>query len=584
MSQNLFLFLTALLTALIMVPFLRKWALSTGTVDIPDERKVHRTAVPRVGGIAIFMSFLFSLLVYSALATPIRGLLAGALIVFFTGFVDDLYGITPRRKFLGEIGGCLVTIVVGQLYITNLGNLFGFGVITLPPWLAIPFTVFAVVGVINALNLIDGLDGLAGGVSVIAAGAFFVLGWHAGNTTAMVVTAALLGAILGFLKYNYYPARIFMGDTGSLVVGFLLGFLAVILTQGGQGNLNPVLPVVILGVPIIDTVWVMSSRLLKRQSPFSPDMTHVHHKFLNLGLEHRFSVIVIYGISLFWSILALLLHPVPEYLLFYGYLAGSLLFYLALRFIIRHPGHFPWLRKDSDLGLRHTELYLRLMRATDRLVPVLMALYLFYLGSGLFSGTLVGDRFWGLFGLIFLAAGGLLLWTRNESFSLVLVAFYVGNLLLAFGIESFETTLNLGILVLRPLKRLGLFAHGGALRPQGPVPQGRRAFPRRGGALEPGLGSLRRGRHQQPRPQSRTLPDPGQGRAADHGPQGPHRQKPPLPPPRLRRHPVRAVGGDGAGVGLGGRGRRPWAVGLQETFQRRGRRENTEASLADKIG
>lgn len=444
MSQNLFLFMTALLTALIMVPFLRKWALSTGTVDIPDERKVHRTAVPRIGGIAIFMSFLFSLLVYSDLAPPIRGLLAGALIIFFTGFVDDLYGITPRRKFLGEIGGCLVTIVVGQLYISNLGDLFGFGAITLPLWLALPFTVFAVVGVINALNLIDGLDGLAGGVSVIAAGAFFILGWHTGNGTATAVTAAMLGGILGFLKYNYYPARIFMGDTGSLVVGFLLGFLAVVLTQG-EGTASPVLPVVILGVPLMDTVWVMSSRLAKGQSPFNPDMTHVHHKFLNLGMEHRFTVVVIYGISLFWAVLALLLHPVPEYLLLYAYLGGSLLFYLCLRFVILHPGRFPWLRKDSDLGLRQTEVYRRLMVATDRLVPVLMAFYLLYLAAGLFSGTLVGDRFWGLFGLLFLAGGGLLLWTRNESFSLVLVAFYVGNLLLAFGIESFDSPLTLGV-------------------------------------------------------------------------------------------------------------------------------------------
>ncbi len=236
MSQYLFVFMTALCTALIMVPFLRKWALSTGTIDVPDERKVHTTALPRIGGIAIFMAFLFSLLVYADLEPARRGLLAGALVIFFTGFVDDLYGISPRRKFLGEIGGCLVTMVVGNLYITNLGDLFGFGVITLPLWLAIPFTVFAVVGVINAVNLIDGLDGLAGGVSVIAAGSFFVLGWYAGNATAMVLAAALLGAILGFLKYNYYPARIFMGDTGSLVVGFLLGFLAVLLTQGGEGR------------------------------------------------------------------------------------------------------------------------------------------------------------------------------------------------------------------------------------------------------------------------------------------------------------------------------------------------------------
>jgi len=445
MAQHLYVFMTALSTALIMVPFLRKWALSTGTVDEPDSRKVHTTAVPRIGGIAIFMAFLFSLLVYADLQPTSRGLLAGALVVFFTGFVDDLYGISPRRKFLGEIGGCLVTMVVGNLYITDLGNLFGFGVITLPLWVAIPFTVFAVVGVINALNLIDGLDGLAGGVSVVAAGAFFILGWNAGNAAAMLLCAALLGAILGFLKNNYYPARIFMGDTGSLVVGFLLGFLAVFLTQGEGGKVSPILPVLILAVPIIDTVWVMTSRVFKHQSPFAPDLTHVHHKFLNLGMEHRFTVIVIYGISLLSAVFALLLHRTPEYLMLYSYLGGALVFYLALRYVLRHPGRFPWLQKDSPHGLRQSVTYGRLTEAADRLVPVLLALYLVYLAAGLVAGYAGHATTWGLLGLLFLLVAGLLVWTRNPRFSLVLVAFYVGNLVLAFDIENFGASLSLEV-------------------------------------------------------------------------------------------------------------------------------------------
>jgi UDP-GlcNAc:undecaprenyl-phosphate GlcNAc-1-phosphate transferase len=432
--------MTALSTALIMVPFLRKWALTTGTVDVPDVRKVHTTAVPRLGGIAIFIAFLFSLLVYADLAPAGRGLLAGALIIFVTGFIDDLHGITPRRKFLGEISGCLVTMVVGKLYITDLGNLFGFGVITLPLWLAIPFTLFAVVGVINAVNLIDGLDGLAGGVSVIAAAAFFILAWHAGNPSAMLLCAALLGAILGFLKYNYYPARIFMGDAGSLVVGFVLGFLAVMLTRG-SGAVSPVALALVLGVPIIDTIWVMSSRLLKRQSPFSPDMTHVHHKFLNLGMEHRFTVIVIYGISLFWALVALLLHRVPEYLLLYGYLGITLLFYLALRFVLRHPGRFPWLQIDSHQGLRQSDFYREMAESADLLAPVLMGLYLIYLASGILFGGEGHEQTWGLMGVLFALGTGLLAWTRNERFSLVLVVLYIGNLILAFGIESFSVVL-----------------------------------------------------------------------------------------------------------------------------------------------
>ena len=435
MSQYLFVFMTALSTALIMVPFLRKWALSTGTVDVPDERKIHTTAIPRIGGIAIFMAFLFALLVYADLQPRIRGILAGALVIFFTGFVDDLYGISPRRKFLGEIGGCLVTIGVGHLILSDLGNLFGFGPVVLPLWLAIPFTIFAVVGVINAINLIDGLDGLAGGVSVIALAAFFVLAWKSGNVQAMLLCAALLGALLGFLKYNYFPARIFMGDTGSLVVGFLLGFLAVLLTQGHGGKVSPVVPVLILGMPIIDTLWVMVSRLLQGGSPFAPDKTHVHHKFLDLGLEHRFTVILIYGISLFWAVASLLLRDLPEYLLLLIFLAVTGAFYLSLRHVLRHPQQFPILKKDSSGGLRNSELYARFADFGDRLLPLLFALYLVYLGGGMLFGCSCYGVPWSLFILLLLTGPVVLIWKRDLANPLVLAWLYLGTILLVFNAE-----------------------------------------------------------------------------------------------------------------------------------------------------
>jgi UDP-GlcNAc:undecaprenyl-phosphate/decaprenyl-phosphate GlcNAc-1-phosphate transferase len=435
LSQYLFVFMTALSTALIMVPFLRKWAFSTGTVDVPDERKVHTTAVPRIGGIAIFMAFIFSLLVYADLQPTIRGILAGALIVFFTGFVDDLYCISPRRKFLGEIGGCLVTMAVGHLYLSNLGNLFGFGAIVLPLWLAIPFTVFAIVGVINAVNLIDGLDGLAGGVAVIALAAFFILARNADNVQAMLVCAALLGALLGFLKYNYYPACIFMGDTGSLVLGFLLGFLALLLTQGSGNAVSPVLPVLILGVPIIDTLWVMTSRLLKGRSPFSPDKTHVHHKFLDLGLEHRFTVILIYSISLFWALASLLLQRLPEYLLLLLFLAVTSSFYLILRHVLHHPERFPILNRDSSGGLRHSETYARFAAVGDRLLPLLFALYLVYLGGGMLYGCSAYGVSWAPFALLLLAGPAALVWKRDHANPLILTWLYLGTILLVFNAE-----------------------------------------------------------------------------------------------------------------------------------------------------
>lgn len=328
--------MTALFAALIIVPFLLRWALDTGKVDIPDGRKVHSEAVPRIGGIAIYTAFLFSLVIYVNIPSDIRGIIAGSLLLFVTGLVDDLYGMSPRSKFLGQISGCLVTIAVGHLYVHQLGDLFGLGPIVLPLWFAIPFTVFAVVGVVNAINLIDGLDGLAGGVSVIALAAFFYLGYSAGNPQVMVLCAGLLGALLGFLKYNLYPARVFMGDVGSLVVGFILAFVAISLTQTPGSPVKPVAPLLILGLPIIDTVWVFVRRLIKGQSPFAPDLTHIHHQLLGLGLNHHFTVIAIYGISLFWAAFSVLFHDGPEPLLLVCYVMLSCALYLGLRHVTRN--------------------------------------------------------------------------------------------------------------------------------------------------------------------------------------------------------------------------------------------------------
>lgn len=256
-----------------------------------------------------------------------------------------IFMVFRQKKFLGQIAACFVTIAVGNLYISQGGDPFGLGEIILPWWLGMPFTMIAVVGVINALNLLDGLDGLAGGVSTIALGAFILLGWQDGNVQVIMLSTALLGGIVGFLKYNSYPAIIFMGDAGSLTVGFLLGFLAVLMTQQPSASVPSVVPFVILGLPILDTLRVMVKRLLRRTSPFAPDRTHVHHRFLDLGLNHRFTVIVIYGLTLFWTVLALVFRFGKEHKLFGMYLGTAALFYIVLRLTIRYKEHFPFFRR-----------------------------------------------------------------------------------------------------------------------------------------------------------------------------------------------------------------------------------------------
>jgi len=332
-----YILLTALLASLAMVPFLRKWAVSTGALDKPNQRKVHISAIPRLGGVAIFMAILFSTLVFVELGREMRGILAGGLILFFTGLIDDLHGISPKRKFVGEIVACLTAMGIGDFYITQLGDLFGFGVIVLPMWLAVPFTLFALVGVLNAVNLIDGLDGLAGGISVISFSGFFILGFLDGNHLAMTVSAAALGAILGFLRYNFYPARIFMGDGGSLVLGFLLAFTAIALTQGPGAATHPAIPLMILGLPIADTLFVMGRRILQGHSPFAADMGHLHHKFLQLGLHHRRTVLLLYCVSLFCTAFSIIFRALPASQLMASFVLVTTVSYIGL-FLLQHRG------------------------------------------------------------------------------------------------------------------------------------------------------------------------------------------------------------------------------------------------------
>lgn len=373
--HQLYIFLTALFLSLIMVPALRRWAIEKKHFDIPNGRKVHVRPKPRLGGVAIFIAFLFAMLVFDDIGRQVKGILAGALIVFATGMVDDLYGLSAKKKFLGEIFGCLVTIFVGGLYITHLGNLFGFGSIEMPVWLGMVFTVFAIVGVVNALNLLDGLDGLAGGFAAVALGAFILLGYLDGNLAVMSLSAALMGGLFGFLRFNVYPARIFMGDAGSLTVGFLLGFLAIFLTQAPGATVKPIVPFIILGLPIIDTVRVMSERVMRRGNPFVPDRTHVHHRFLDLGFHHRFTVLIIHGMTLFWGMVALTCYKQPAHWLLYSYILLSFLFYVSLRFLLEYKESIPILGRDSDRSLKDSYLFKKLAQLNPK-VDFLLALLL----------------------------------------------------------------------------------------------------------------------------------------------------------------------------------------------------------------
>ncbi len=449
--NSFYIFMTALFAALIIVPFLRMWALDQGSLDLPDERKLHDTPMPRLGGIAIFLSFLLAIIVYVPVTPVVRGFLAGGLIIFITGLVDDLTELSAKRKFVGEVAACLVAIGLGDLWLSNLGNLFGFGEIILPIWLGVPFTVFAVVGVINAINLIDGLDGLAGGVSLMALAAFFPLGLIDGDQQVIMLTAALAGGLLGFLKYNFYPARIFMGDAGSLTIGFVLGFLAVLTTQQSTSTISPMVPLMILGLPLLDTIWVMTRRILLRESPFSPDRTHLHHKFLDLGFEHRFTVVIIYTLTFFWACSALLLRTAPDYFLLLYLLSTATLFYLGLRYMLRNREKFAFLNRDTAGSLRSSVTYQRIADLVDLVVPGLAFLLWGYMLLGLW-GNLAHNAFpWQVAPILLVA--GLYLWYRplSESRQYLQLVIYAAVSMVAIEVWSSDQSFLFGL----SLKRWG---------------------------------------------------------------------------------------------------------------------------------
>jgi len=389
LMHNFYIFVTALFLSLLMVPAIRKWALDTGAIDYPGDRRVHVRPVPSVGGVAIFIPFLFSVLVYFDMNREVRGILAGSLLIFFTGLIDDLYTLSPKQKLAGQFAGCLVAVLVGHLYLTNLGDIFGGGPLVLPVLAGGAFALFALVGVVNAVNLIDGLDGLAGGLSVISLLAFFWLGFKDLNYSALALAAGLSGALLGFLKYNAYPAKIFMGDTGSQVVGFVLGAIAIILTQDPHGTVKAVVPLMILSVPISDTLVVMLNRIRKGHHPLAPDRTHLHHNILKLGLGHALTVWLIYALSLFWTLTALVFRNSEDYYLFGGLLLGTLAIHLLLRTLMKNENNYQNVFKQLSGGSQELQLHsfsTQFDRSVSFLMVVCLVLYVL-------TSVLVGEGF-----------------------------------------------------------------------------------------------------------------------------------------------------------------------------------------------
>lgn len=296
-------FITAFLITALVTPFVwlaaRKWRL----LDWPDERKIHRFPVPRLGGVAIYLSLLASGLIFLP-DGRLPTILLPATVIFLVGLWDDLFGLAPAVKLAGQVGAALLLVALG-VRIQFLTNPLG-GMIFLGPW-ALPATLVWVVSVTNVVNLIDGLDGLAAGVSFIAAAALFSVALSMGQSGIALWATILGGATLGFLPYNFNPAKIFLGDSGALLSGFMLAALAAKGAVKGATAVALLVPMVALGVPILDTAFAIVRRFWQGRPIYRADREHLHHRLLSLGLSQRQAVAVIYAVSAFLGGVAVVL-------------------------------------------------------------------------------------------------------------------------------------------------------------------------------------------------------------------------------------------------------------------------------------
>lgn len=293
-NELFFSSMTAMLLCMGLIPPLRMVAQRFHVMDVPGGRKVHEHPVPRIGGLAFAIGACASIAWWGAKDATTLSVLVGCLIIVGFGVWDDRVDLGYRTKLVGQLLGALAVVFGGNIWFTALP----FSPDTeAPAWAGMLLTIVFLIGVSNAVNLTDGLDGLAGGLSFLTLSGIGYLAYLSSDATVLMLTVPFLGALLGFLRYNTYPARIFMGDGGSQLLGFMMGVLVILLTDSSRGPFSPSLALFLLGLPFLDTLGVTGQRLAEGRSPFIGDRAHVHHKLLRVGLTHYEAVTVIYLIQ-----------------------------------------------------------------------------------------------------------------------------------------------------------------------------------------------------------------------------------------------------------------------------------------------
>ena len=276
-----------------ITPLMIRLAPRLRMVDLPDPRKVHAKAIPRVGGIGIVLGTLASLLLWLPPESWLHSYLLGSVVLLIFGAADDSMELGHYPKFVGQIIAAVAVVYWGDVWVSHLPFL----ATAISPVYGKPFTVFALVGVMNAMNHSDGLDGLAGGESLLSMSAAAYLAYLAGGTSVVLLAAAVIGGVFGFLRFNTHPAQVFMGDSGSQFIGYSVGVLAILLTQNVNTSLSMALPALIIGLPIVDILAVFAQRVQGGMNWFRATRNHIHHRLLDLGFKHHQVVILIYSVQ-----------------------------------------------------------------------------------------------------------------------------------------------------------------------------------------------------------------------------------------------------------------------------------------------
>ena len=301
--------IVALIVALVATPVVKSLAFKMGAMDVPkDNRRMHDHPIPRMGGLAIFLGFLLSVLLFAEITPQLRGMLLGSVIFVVLGIFDDIYSLPAMFKFVVQIVAALVAVFSGNVIQTlSNPNIFSSDLYWDLGVLSIPVSVIWIVAITNAVNLIDGLDGLACGVSTISSMTLLVISLVVSDAPAAILMAALAGSCIGFLPYNLNPAKIFMGDTGSTFLGYVL---AVVSIQGlfkFYTIISFAVPFLMLGLPIFDTCFAFIRRIAHGQSPMHADRSHVHHRLIDMGFSQKQAVAVLYIISAILGLSAVVL-------------------------------------------------------------------------------------------------------------------------------------------------------------------------------------------------------------------------------------------------------------------------------------